>query len=88
MGTRFDSYVQGFREAAQQVGVAVPPGMEAGDSPDVEKDSLDRLEYMRGQVSAMLQAVCNQSREIASLKAGVSQAANVASCLANGIKPD
>ena len=50
------SFVQGVRETAVELGDPVPDGMEEGDVAPADEDrgELDRHEYLRGQVRAII----------------------------------
>jgi hypothetical protein len=54
MGTKYKSYIQGLRETAIELGDKVPDGMLEGDEPPVDETALDLMEYMRGQITALL----------------------------------
>lgn len=83
MAERFRSYVQGVRDTAREIGDEIPQGMEEGDSPSVDEDAgeLDVQEYMRGQITALVE-------HIKKTDAANTRIANDVNCRANGIVPD
>ena len=83
MAEKFRSYVQGIRDTARELGDEIPQGMEEGDSPSVNEDAgeLDLLEYIRGQITGLIEHVKRTDRASARI-------ANDVSCRANGIIPD
>ena len=72
---------EGYRDMAQELGDPIPDGYEEGDFGNVPEVFLDMTDYLRGKIDAL-------TRHIKESDKASRSAANTASCLANGIKPD
>lgn len=83
MSEKFRSYVQGVRDTASEIGDDIPDGMHEGDYQSVSEDAgdLDLVEYMRGQITALVDHI----KRTDAINRSV---ANDVSCRANGIIPD
>jgi len=57
MSVKYESYVQGIRETAQEIGDTVPLACKL--VPQVAEQFLDTQEYMRGQVCAIIEHLRN-----------------------------
>lgn len=69
-----------------------PPELTYGDAADVADHLMSapdvELTDIHSALVNALRRVATLERELAELKISLAQTANVASCLANGIKPD
>jgi len=81
MTKRYESYQQGFSDVCTTLGDKVPGSMLLDEVVSEDNGDFDALAYLQGQMAALLDHVKREDR-------ANYHAANVASCLANGIIPD